>query len=33
MHYSTRGIPGMPPTLEETLRAMCKKWRRVVQRE
>jgi len=33
MQYSTTGIPGMPPKLEETMRAMYKKWRKVLQRE
>jgi hypothetical protein len=32
-HYSTRGIPEMRPKLEETLRALYKKWRRVLRGE
>jgi hypothetical protein len=32
MQYSKRGIPGILPKLEETLGAMYKKWRRVLQR-
>jgi hypothetical protein len=31
MQYSKRGIPGILPKLEETLGAMYKKWRRVLQ--
>jgi hypothetical protein len=33
MQYYMRGIPGMPPKQQETLRVMYKNWRRVLGRE